>query len=188
MAKAKPAKEFQYPDGRSEARRALADEILWALHLDGPFEDREHGRASTQLAQYLDGDVTPNFSKNVSMTVRELAEAGYIDRDCQATRTYSIALAKGISPDDSPFPPNPFPTAGADVGEVPVVTLVPVADETPDAATEGRHDAVAIALEITGLAAQLVRELPAQIAPVSNGQPDWVKLVLEDNIRLTAEN
>jgi hypothetical protein len=191
MPKAKPVAEFEYVEGTGEARQVLIDQVLWALHLHGPFEDRENGRATALLAEYLE-DEGVSVPTTLSAVVRDLASDdwdNYVERDCPATRTYSIGLADGIRPGKVPFPPNPFkdeqmPVSTRDlVSDVPSLKLVPVDDtEQP----EGR-DAVAIALEITGLAAQLVRELPGQITPQREGLPDWVKAVLDDNERLTDE-
>jgi hypothetical protein len=198
MPKAKVVEEFEYPEGYfGEAKQLLVDQVLWALHLHGPFEDRENGRATAMVAEWLleeQGIKVPTYFSSV---VRDLAtdDFGYIDRDCPATRTFRIALQKGIVPGKAPFPPNPFPEVEDDevqeIGEVRTITVGEIITgngDTPDASSEGGFDPLFVALEITSLASMLVRELPGQLAVRRSGPPGWVKQVVEDNERLTAEN
>jgi hypothetical protein len=192
MAK-KPIDEFEYLEGTGDAKALLIDQVLWALHLHGPFEDRENGRATALVADWLE-EQGVRVPTTLSVVIRDLTTddwGGYVVRDCPATRTYSIELAKGIRPGKVPFPPNPFSDMEEDANVVPISVkqLASAGDSgpTPDASTEGRYDAVAIALEITGLAAQLVRELPAQIAPPPDTTPEWVKQLVTDNAELRAE-
>lgn len=195
MPKAKQVEEYEYLEGTGEARQVLIDQVLWALHLHGPFEDRENGRATALLSEWLEeqGVAVP---QTLSGVVRDLTTddwGNYVERDCPATRTYSIALAPGIEPGKVSFPPNPFEDEPAAVSTrdlaagAPVVKLVPVSDDSPDESREGGAGTLDLALQITSLAAQLVRDLPGQIARPREGVPDWVKGVVDENGRLTAE-
>lgn len=196
MPKAKSVGEFEYVEGTSESRQILTDQVLWALHLHGPFEDRENGRATALVAEWLEEEQGIDVPKALSGVIRDLTTDdwdNYVVRDCPATRTYSISLADGIRPGKVPFPPNPFEDETVAVStrelvaDVPVMKLVPVEDESPDE-SRGGADALDIALQITELGALLVRELPAQMTLQRDGLPDWVKTVVDENTRLVEEN
>lgn len=192
MPKAKSVGEFEYVEGTSESRQVLIDQVLWALHLHGPFEDRENGRATALVAEWLEEEHGIDAPKTLSGVIRDLTSddwGNYVVRDCPATRTYSIALADGVKPGKVPFPPNPFEdgTVPVSTRDLAVVKLVPVEDEWPDEVREGA-DALDIALQITELGALLVRQLPGQVALQRGGLPDWVKTVVDENVRLVEEN
>lgn len=190
MAKAKAVEEFGYLEGTGDAKALLIDQVLWALHLHGPFEDPDNGRATALLGDWLE-EHGVRVTSTLSAVVRDLASndwGAYIERDCPATRTYSIALRKGVRPGRVSFPPNPFPDMEQEAKVVPIsVKALAEGDYTevsPDESSGG-PDAVAIAVEITGLAAQLARTLPGQLASQRGELPDWVKKVVDENVRLT---
>jgi hypothetical protein len=84
---------FPFPPGTYKHKKRQIAQILWTIHLDGPFEDPE-GRATSLL--------------NAALRVRGLyaPEFDYIRRDINGKRTYKIELA--VDPTKVPFPDNPF--------------------------------------------------------------------------------
>lgn len=200
MAKrAEVIEDYVYPPGLTTERELLVDQILWALHLFGPYEDEESGRAMAPFRKQLidlGGDV-PETPSVLTTLLREMTTAkfgGYVRRDTNSTRTTYLGLASGIDPEAVAFPPCPFSAevltaAGVlsedadDIGDLTAPARVP----TDDAAGEGPSEALRAAMDIVRRATELARLIAAQPASGPIETMDWVKQLVDENAELRAE-
>jgi hypothetical protein len=112
--------EFPFPEKTFKSRKHQIGQILWTLHLDGPFTDQQEGRATALFQRALNNrgihiEMGPlnhllrqfEMDRDGSGTHGQYApEFDYIARQIEGKRTYEIRLA--VDPNEVPFPPNPF--------------------------------------------------------------------------------
>lgn len=198
--------DYSYPPGLNRENRLLVDQMLWALHLHGPFEDEDSGRAIAMMrAKMIElGAVVPEAPSVVSRMARELTAprfGAYVLKTSSATRTTYIGLKKGCGPGRVPFPENPFADAVAEpeeevLTEPETVELDPLAEAedvlatSADASRDGLPAHRRAALDLVSAAVTLVGTLNAMPseAPVAGDRMNWVKQLVDDNVELRDEN
>lgn len=198
---AKQVADYEFPEGTSERTAEVIATTLWVLHELGPVSD-ENGRAVSALRERIEEYGAPSIAPTqFSALVRSLCDdeayGGYVERDINATRTYSVGLAKGKVPGKVPFPPRPWPTDdddapaaqgdGLSADEMSDLNVAAVM-EAVDAARDGSPELYDLASQIAALSMQLSVKLAAALPVNPNGQPGWIKELIEENQRLREEN
>lgn len=104
-----PVNNFTYPPKMFNGTKRLVDQILWTIHLDGPFDD-ETGRASALLLEALDRRGITVAGPNLNALMQRLEKDGdvgdLVERKIAGKRTKHISLK--VDPNTVPFPPNPW--------------------------------------------------------------------------------
>lgn len=192
---AKKVADYEFPEGVNDRTAEVVATTLWVLHEFGPVED-ENGRAVGVLRERVEEYGAPAMgSTQFSALVRDLCSekfGEYVERDINATRTYSVGLAKGIAPGKVPFPPRPWPeettAVGDDEAEIDDLSDVAAVLEEIDASRDGAPELYEIASQVAALSLKLSVKLASALPMNPNGQPGWVKELIEENQRLRETN
>lgn len=106
-----PVAEFEFPPKTYADRKRNVAQVLWTIHLDGPFEDGS-GRATAKLLEALRKRrvlISPAVLNNI-LNDLDGAAALYghlVTRQIKGKRTNEISLR--VNPYKVPFPKNPWP-------------------------------------------------------------------------------
>lgn len=105
-----PVKEYEFPPRTFAERKRNIAQVLWTVHLDGPFIDGS-GRATAKLLEALKRRRVTISPAVVKTIVADLDHPGalyghLLQRKINGKRTNRIALQ--VDPYSVPFPPNPW--------------------------------------------------------------------------------
>jgi hypothetical protein len=108
---AMPVKEYEFPPKTYTDRKRNVAQVLWTVHLDGPFVD-ESGRATGMLLDALKKRRVPISPAVLNTILNDLDHPGatygyFVQRKINGKRTKRIALQ--VDPYAVPFPKNPWP-------------------------------------------------------------------------------